>query len=236
MKTSPQDDSWDATEIAVRHGMRTAADACTPSPWSAQAVRARAGRQRRARRLATALPLAAAAMVAAVLTAGQVCDLVTGGPSGPAAPAAGHRAALPVGSAVEVVPPSRSIDIGAGLRMRLAPTKLCFSADEGPWRCDAAASDDGGVPWINAEVRTRPNGTVYVPLFIGPRSPAYMTLTIQRHRYLLRMAALPGAPGYTVGYLATPPPPPSGSLPEVTVTAYDQRGNVLAAVTVPASR
>lgn len=180
--------------------------------------------------------MAAAVVVAAVLTAGQVRDRATGGPSGPTGPTAGHSTAPPEGSAVEVVSPSRSFDVGAGLRMRLAPTKLCFSSGSGAWQCGAAASDDGGDPWIDPGVRTAPHGTVYVPLFIGPRSPAHMTLTVADHHYPLRMATLPGSPGYTVGYLAAPPPLVAGSLPETTVTAYDRQGHILATVTVPAAR
>lgn len=234
--TSPHDDSSDDTESAVRHGLRAAAGEFTPSPWPGEAVRARAGRRRRARRLATVLPMAAAVTVAAVLTAGQLRDRATDGPSGSTTPTVGHSTAGPEGPAVEVVQPSRSVDIGAGLRMRLAPTKRCFSSAGGAWQCEAAASDDGGVPWIDPEVRTTPSGTVYVPLFIGPRSPARMTLTVRGHHYPLRMAALPGTPGYATGYLATPPPPVPGSVPETTVTAYDRQGKILATVTEPASR
>lgn len=235
MRAAPHDDSPDAAECAVRSGLRDAAAAFTPSPWPADAVRERAGRRRRARRLAAALPLAATVAVAAVLTAGQLRDRVMDGPSGPTAPTVRHSTAVPHGPAVEVVPPTRSVDIGAGLRMRLAPTKRCFSADGGAWHCENAAGDDGGTPWIDPEVRTVPRGAVYVPLFVGPRSPARMTLTLRGHHYPLRMAALPGVPGYTAGYLTTPPPPPPGSLPETTVTAYDADGTILATVTVPPS-
>ncbi|MFC4036290.1 hypothetical protein ACFO3J_33315 [Streptomyces polygonati] len=231
MKPSPHDDCPDDTESAVRHALRTAASAFTPSPWPAEAVRERAGRQRRARRLATVLPIAAAVMIAAVLAAGEMRDRATGRPSGLTPAASGRSTAGTEGSAVEVVPPGRSVDIGAGLRMRLAPTKVCFSSAGGAWQCEAAASDDGGVPWIDPRVRTAPNGTVYVPLFIGPRSPAHMTLTMQGHHYPLRLATLPGAPGYSVGYLATAKPPASGALPETTVTAYGQRWDILATVT-----
>jgi hypothetical protein len=236
--TSPHDGRPDDTEAeaAVRHGLRTAAGTVTPSLWPAEAVRARARRARRTRRLATVLPMAAAVTVAAVLTTGLLRDRATGGPSGPTTPPAGQSTAVPQGPAVQVVAPERSIDIGAGLRMRLAPTKRCFSSGGSAWQCEDTASDDGGTPWIDPEVRTAPSGTVYVPLFIGPRAPARMTLTFAgRHAYPLRMAALWGAPGYTVGYLATSPPLLSGSLPETTVTAYDQQGNVLATVTEPAS-
>jgi hypothetical protein len=235
--TSPHDGRpADAdAEAAVRHGLRTAAGAVTPSPWPAEAVRARARRQRRTRRLATVLPVAAAVAVAAVLTTGLLRDPTTGGPSGPTRPPAGQSTAVPQGPAVQVLAPDRSIDIGAGLRMRLAPTKRCFSSGGGAWQCEDTASVDGGTPWIDPGIRMAPSGTVYVPLFVGPRAPARMTLTVAGgHSYLLRMATLWGAPGYTVGYLATPPPL-SGALPETTVTAYDRLGNVLATVTEPAS-
>jgi hypothetical protein len=185
--------------------------------------------------MAQVLPLAAAVSVAAVLTAGQLRDRAASGPSIPSGPTAGHSTPVPEGPAVEVVPPNRSLDIAAGLHLRLAPTKLCFSAGAGAWQCHPVATDNGGDPWIHPDVRTTRGATVYVPVFIGPRSPARMTLTVQGHHYPLRMAALPGAPGYTAGYVAGPPPPASGSLPAATVTAYDRQGNVLATVTVPAS-
>ena len=235
MKTPPHDDSSHDTESAVRHGLRAAAGAFTPPPWPAEAVRARAGRRRRARRLAAVLPMAAAVTVAAVMAAGQLGDRATGGPAGPTAPPAGHSTAVTRQSPLEVVLPEQSVDIGAGLRMRLAPTKLCFSSGAGAWQCEAAASDDGGEPWIDPEARSARDGTVYVSLYVGPRAPARMTLTVHGRHYPLRMATLPGAPGYAVGYPATPPPEASGSLPETTVTAFDRQGTVLATVTVPAS-
>lgn len=232
MKPSPHDDASDDTERAVRHSLRAAAADFTPPPWPGEAVRARAGRHRRTRRLAQVLPLAAAVTVAALLTAGQLRDRAASGPSGPTA---GHSTPAPAGPAVEVVPPNRSLDIGAGLHLRLAPTKLCFSSGAGAWQCKPVATDTGGDPWINPDVRATPDATVYVPVFHGPHSPARMLLTLQGHDYPLRMATLPGSPGYTAGYVAAPPPPASGSLPAETVTAYDRQGSVLATVTVPAS-
>lgn len=226
----PSDEPCDDAESAVRQGLLAAAGALTPSPWPAAAVRARAGRRRRARRLAAVLPVLAAVAVTAVLTAPQLRDRAAGGPPDPT----GQGTALPDGPAAEVVPADRSVDVGAGLRMRLAPTKVCFSAAGGAWQCEAAPSDDGGTAWIRPEARPAPDGTVYVPLYVGPASPARMTLATRGHRYPLRMAVLPGAPGYTAGYLAVPLLFP-GSLPEATVTAYDRQGRVLATVTVPAS-
>jgi hypothetical protein len=182
--------------------------------------------------------MAAAVTVAAVLATGLLHDRATGGPSGPTAPPAGQSTAVPQGPEAQVIGPDQTIGIGAGLRMRLTPSKRCFASGGGAWQCEETASDDGGTPWIDPGVRTAPSGTVYVPLFVGPRTPARMTLTVAgRHSYLLRMATLWGTPGpgYTVGYLATSPPLPPGSRPETTVTAYDQQGNVLATVTEPAS-
>ncbi|MEU6850399.1 hypothetical protein ABZ901_10790 [Actinacidiphila alni] len=238
MTTGPYDDPptegpSDDTEYVIRQGLRAAAGAVAPSPWPGASVRARARGVRRARRLAAVLPVVAAVTVGAVLAAGQLRERATGKPSGPAAPTAGRGSHLPTGPAVDVIPASRSVDLGGGLRMRLAPTKRCFSSGGAGWECEAVASD-GGVPWIDPRVRTTPDGTIYVPLYIGPRGPARMILTVGGHAYPLRMVALPGSPGYTAGYLAAPPPAAASvSVSETTVRAYDGRGAVLATATMP---
>lgn len=226
-------------EDRVRRCLRDAVAVVEPSAWPADAVRERARRRLRNRRIATVLPMAAAVAACAVVTAAATHDRASVGPAATAPPGP----TVPVVPTTQVVPPGRVIDIGNGGRMKLESAGRCLGFGDGAWNCGDAVSGPGGAGTstspvgggsIGTRIRTGPNGTLYTPLYVGPRQPVRMTVTVEGHVYPVRMVTLPGHPGYTAGYLVTPPEPAAGAARRLTVTAYDARGNVLATTGPPA--
>jgi len=228
--------SHDAAEDHIRYALRDAASAVEPSPWPATAVKERAARRRRTRRILATLPVAAAITACAALMSVESHDRAPDAPAPPAVsspPRPGPTQPPPTDvPTVRVVSPR---SVGENDRMKLEPDRRCTAQSDDEWTCESVADGNRTAGTVSSQNVSDQDGTVYAPLYVGPERPARMTVTAQGHTYPVQVVTLAGHPGYAAGYVVGPPPPSPGVIPRLTVTVYDSRGKVMASLTSLAS-
>ncbi|SEG26949.1 hypothetical protein SAMN05216223_104123 [Actinacidiphila yanglinensis] len=227
-----------SAEDRVRAALHDAVRAVEPSPWRSAAVRQRAARLRRARRIAATLPVVTAVAACAVVMAAASHDRA---PDRPAPPAVSTSAPTPSplpttpAPAVRVVQPGRPFSVGDGERMKLEPTRRCIAESGDVWQCDDLGGGNHPAGSLSSQNRGDAHHVVLAPLYTGPVLPARMTVTIEGRRYPVRLVTLPGHPGYASGYLIGPPPPGPDTMPAMTLRAFDADGTLMATLVSPAS-
>ena len=237
------DAAGDGAEVSLlRAALREEAFALEPSAWPAREILSRAAKRRRARRIAFALPAAAAVACAAVLTLGRTgpadhVRMVPGSSAVSPSPSPSASASTPPAvnwPSVRVVSPGRTLDLGHGQRMRLETTERCVSiAGGGGWNCKSVIDGNQPAGTVSMQVEGTARGdALYTPLYLGPGTPTRMTVTVSGHVYPLQVVTLPGHPRYATGYGWVPSAPsPWGPQPQIRV--YDAAGKLLASLIPP---
>ncbi len=227
-------------EELLREALHREAFELRPGVWPEQRILERV-RRRRVRRVGTAVPVVAAAAVAAVLLIGRsgathvapappaASPTATAGAPSPAPPTPG------TGPAVRVVRPGQVVSLGHGQRMILHPGQRCLNDGQGPhppWTCKSVMDGNQAQDSVGLQMEGGASGALYTPLYIGHGRAARMTVEVRGRTLPLQVVTLPGHPGYATGW-AWGPPPKSVFDNEVSVEVYDAAGKLLARFAPP---
>ncbi|MCX3061536.1 hypothetical protein [Streptomyces beihaiensis] len=241
------------TEERVRRALRDAALNMKPSPWPASAVREAGDRVRRRRRLAVSVPLTAAVAVAVVVTGVRMeaselpadrtlpAASVPPFPSRSPAPSASTRVSPP--PTPVVAKSGERVEIGHGRWMTLTADQVCLGQTQtqgqgqgqgGTPLCKFTANGNQATGTVSDQTDGDASRTLYRPLYIGPGTPAHITVEWAGKEHAAQIVTLPGHPGYATAYLWGPPAS-TATADRVKITVYDAQGHVLASLAPPGS-
>jgi hypothetical protein len=187
--------------------------------------------------LRTFLPAAAVTAAALTLVAAQAAGAAGAHPAPPAprtAPAsagasrpAATRPATHPNTSVTVVRPGQLVPVGHGTYLKLTADQRCVGAP-GAWSCKSVTDGNQAEDSVSIQIQGDSDGTLYTPLYIGTGDAARMTVTDEGSTYEVQVVTLTGHPGYSTGYVWSPPGSPSGPGDTLSATVYDASGTVLA--------